>query len=158
MITSKSTFARHRGVSRQSVSKMIAAGRIGGAALTPDGRIVVAEADRQLGPVTSSEDAPPALAESKARKAAADARRAELAVAEMEGRLIDKAATLRTVQQLAQSERDAILAWPARAAPIIAAELGVDEHALHAALADSLRAHLTARATDLTGVAGTAAP
>lgn len=143
---SKAAYARHRGVSRQSVGKMIETGRIGGAALARDGRIVVAEADRQLGPVTASDDAPPALAESKARKAAADARKAELAVAEMEGRLIDKAATMRLVQQLAQGERDAILAWPARAAPILAADLGIDEHALHTALTESLRAHLTDRA------------
>ncbi len=142
---SKSAFARHRGISRQSVGKMIEAGRIGGAALTRDGRIVVAEADRQLGPVNEAE--PPALSESKARKAAADARKAELAVAEMEGRLIDKAAALRAVSQLAQAERDAILAWPARAAPILAANLQVNEHALHTALVTSLRAHLTERAT-----------
>ena len=45
-----------------------------------------------------------------------------------------------------QAERDAILSWPARAAPILAAELGVDHHALHAALDASLRAHLTERA------------
>ncbi len=140
---SKSAYARHRGVSRQSVGKMIEAGRIGGRAIAAGGRIVADEADRQLGP--AQVDDAPTLAESKARRAAADARKAELAVAEMEGLLIDKAATMRAVQQLAQAERDAILAWPARAAPILAADLGVDQHALYAALVESLHAHLTAR-------------
>lgn len=142
---SKADYARHRGVSRQSVVKMIEGGRIGGRAIAANGRIVVAEADRQLGPRIADE--PPTLAASKARKAAADARKAELAVAEMEGRLIDKAGALRAVFQLAQAERDAILAWPVRAAPIMAAELGVDEHALRTALVTSLRAHLSDHAT-----------
>jgi hypothetical protein len=46
---SKSAFAARRGVAVSAVSKWIARGRVSGAALTPDGRIVVAEAERQLG-------------------------------------------------------------------------------------------------------------
>ena len=65
---------------------------------------------------------------------------------EKRGRLIDKAKTLETVQRLARQERDAILSWPARVAPIIAAELGADEHLVLTLLDNSLRAHLAERA------------
>lgn len=78
------------------------------------------------------------------------AARLKIELAALEGRLIDRAATLALVRNLAQQDRDAILAWPARSAALIAADLGVDEHALHAALDASLRAHLTARAEGLT--------
>ena len=73
------------------------------------------------------------------------AARLKIELAELEGRLIDRHKAVELVQELAQGERDAILAWPSRAAPILAAELGVDQHALHAALDASLREHLTAR-------------
>jgi len=73
-------------------------------------------------------------------------RAAEVVADTLEKRKIEREPTLLLVRNLAQSERDAILSWPARATPIIAADLGVDEHALHAALDASLRAHLTDRA------------
>lgn len=59
------------------------------------------------------------------------------------GKLIDREKAKALVRRLAQEERDAILAWPARVAPIMAAELGVDAHALHQLLDDHLRAHLS---------------
>lgn len=61
------------------------------------------------------------------------------------GRLIDREKAKTLVRRLAQEERDAILAWPARVAPIMAAELGVEAHALHQLLDDHLRAHLSER-------------
>lgn len=73
-------------------------------------------------------------------------RAAEVVADTLEKRKIEREPTLLLVRNLAQSERDAILGWPARATPIIAADLGVDEHALHSALDASLRAHLTERA------------
>jgi hypothetical protein len=73
-------------------------------------------------------------------------RAAEVVADTLEKRKIEREPTLLLVRNLAQSERDAILSWPARAAPLLAADLGVDEHALHAALDASLRAHLTDRA------------
>lgn len=73
-------------------------------------------------------------------------RAAEVVAARLESSVIEKAPTLARVRELAQQERDAILSWPARAAPIMAAELGVDEHALHAALDAGLRDHLSGRA------------
>lgn len=75
------------------------------------------------------------------------AARLKLELAELEGRLIDRGAVLVKIRDMAQQERDAILSWPARAAPLLAAELNVDPHALHAALDASLRTHLTARAS-----------
>jgi len=77
------------------------------------------------------------------RRILALAEKAELETAKMRGELIDRAMACQLVTELAQGERDAILAWPVRAAPILAAELGVDQHALYAALDASLRAHLT---------------
>lgn len=156
-VVSKAAYARHRRVARQSVDKMIKSGRIGTTALTADGDVVVAEADRMLGPLASAADDEecgedlPVLAVSKARKAHADAQKAEIELAEMQGRLIDRTAAFLKVQAWSAADRDAILAWPARSAPVIAAEFGIDQSALHAALDESLRAHLTERVEILLG-------
>jgi hypothetical protein len=84
--------------------------------------------------------------EAQTRRITALAEKAELETGKMRGELIDRGKVLEAVQEMAQAERDAILAWPARAAPILAAEMGVDQHALQSALDASLRAHLTERA------------
>ena len=73
------------------------------------------------------------------------AQRLTLELAELDGRLIDRHKVVALVQELGQAERDAILAWPSRAAALLAAELKIDQHALHVALDASLRAHLTER-------------
>jgi hypothetical protein len=87
-----------------------------------------------------------AEAEARSRRLSGLADKVELETSRMRAETINREATLLLVRNLAQSERDAILSWPARAAPLLAADLGVDEHALHAALDASLRAHLTDRA------------
>ena len=79
------------------------------------------------------------------------AARLKIELAELEGRLIDRDEAVKAVRTFAQQDRDAILAWPARSAPVIAAEFGVDPHALHAALDESLRAHLTVQVEILLG-------
>lgn len=84
--------------------------------------------------------------EAQTRRITALADKAEIETQTMRRELVEREPLLALVRNLAQQERDAILSWPARATPIIAAELGVDEHALHAALDASLRAHLTERA------------
>jgi hypothetical protein len=84
--------------------------------------------------------------DARQRRLAALAKKAEIEAARLEGALLPRAGVLRLVHRLAQEERDAILAWPARAAPVIAAGLGVDVHRLQAVLDQSLREHLTARA------------
>ncbi|GIX11630.1 elements of external origin [Elioraea sp.] len=64
---------------------------------------------------------------------------------ERRGKLVDKARALLLVHRLAKEERDAILAWPARVAAEMAAELGVDAHRLQTLMDQRLRAHLAAR-------------
>ena len=86
------------------------------------------------------------IEEAKARRISALAEKAELGAGKLRDELIDRHKVLEAVQEMAQAERDAILAWPARAAPILAADLGIEQHALQAALDASLRAHLTERA------------
>ena len=64
---------------------------------------------------------------------------------ERKGKLVDKARALLLVHRLAKEERDAILAWPARVAAEMAAELGVDAHRLQTMMDARLRQHLAAR-------------
>jgi hypothetical protein len=64
---------------------------------------------------------------------------------ERRGKLVDKARALLLVHRLAKEERDAILAWPARVAAEMAAELGVDAHRLQTMMDQRLREHLAAR-------------
>lgn len=64
---------------------------------------------------------------------------------ERKGKLVDKARALLLVHRLAKEERDAILAWPARVAAEMAAELGVDVHQLQTMMDTRLRQHLAAR-------------
>ena len=64
---------------------------------------------------------------------------------ERKGKLVDKARALLLVHRLAKEERDAILAWPARVAAEMAAELGVDAHRLQTMMDTRLREHLAAR-------------
>jgi hypothetical protein len=72
--------------------------------------------------------------------------KAEIEAGRREGALLPRAGVLSLVHRLAQEERDAILAWPARAAPVLAAELGADPARLQAVLDRSLREHLASRA------------
>ena len=64
---------------------------------------------------------------------------------ERKGKLVDKARALLLVHRLAKEERDAILAWPARVAAEMAAEIGVDAHRLQTMMDTRLREHLAAR-------------
>jgi hypothetical protein len=68
-----------------------------------------------------------------------------LRIDERKGRLVDKARALMLVHRLAKEERDAILAWPARVAAEMAAELGVDAHRLQTLMDARLREHLAER-------------
>ncbi|MBR0683620.1 elements of external origin [Roseomonas eburnea] len=64
---------------------------------------------------------------------------------ERKGKLVDKARALLLVHRLAKEERDAILAWPARVAAEMAADLGVDVHRLQTMMDTRLRQHLAER-------------
>jgi hypothetical protein len=69
----------------------------------------------------------------------------KLRLEERRGQLVDKARALLLVHRLAKEERDAILAWPARVAGEMAAELGVDAHRLQTPMDARLRQHLAER-------------
>jgi hypothetical protein len=69
----------------------------------------------------------------------------KLRLEERKGKLVDKARALLLVHRLAKEERDAILAWPARVAAEMAAELGVDAHRLQMMLDARLRELLAER-------------
>jgi hypothetical protein len=68
-----------------------------------------------------------------------------LSLDERRGRLVDKARAMILVHRLAREERDATLAWPARVAAELAAELGVDPHRLQTLMDGRLRQHLAER-------------
>jgi hypothetical protein len=65
-----------------------------------------------------------------------------LRVQQMKGELVDRAKAVAQVFRLARDERDAWVNWPARVAAMIAAELEVDAHQLHAVLERHVRDHL----------------
>ncbi len=69
----------------------------------------------------------------------------KLRLDERRGQLVEKARSLMLVHRLAKEERDAILAWPARIAAELAAELGVDAHRLQTLMDAKLRQHLAER-------------
>jgi hypothetical protein len=83
--------------------------------------------------------------EARQRRLVALAKKAEIEAARLEGASLPRDGVLRLVHRLAREERDAILAWPARAAPTLAAELGADPARLQAVLDQSLREHLASR-------------
>ena len=66
----------------------------------------------------------------------------KLRLAQLKGELVDRAQAIAHVFRLARAEREAWINWPNRVTPILAAELGVDEHALFVALDAAVRAHL----------------
>jgi len=66
----------------------------------------------------------------------------QVELAEKKDELVDRARAIAHVFKLARAERDAWLNWPGRAAPMLAARFGLDEHALHVALDAAVREHL----------------
>lgn len=70
-----------------------------------------------------------------------------LDLAEKRGTLIDRESVERSAFDRARAERDAWLNWPARIAPMLAAELGINERTLYAALQRELRSELDSRSS-----------
>lgn len=66
----------------------------------------------------------------------------KLRLGRLKGELVDRARTTALVFRLARAERDAWLQWPARIAATLAAELGVEAHAMQTVLERSLREQL----------------
>lgn len=113
---SKKGFAEAIGVSAGRVSQMIA----GGLPVEPNGRIHVARGKAwvaenvdpnrrraSLDGLASSVSVPPALVSHRAVRDAAEAEIARLKAERMGRALIDRAATLRTIESRARFERDA---------------------------------------------------
>lgn len=63
-------------------------------------------------------------------------------LAQKKEELVDRAQAVAHVFSMARAERDAWLNWPARITPILAAELGIDEHTLFVAVDVAVRVHL----------------
>lgn len=72
----------------------------------------------------------------------AKAHLARLRLQRMKGELVDRARATALVFRLAREERDAWVNWPARIAALMAAELGVDAHAVQKVLEAHVRSHL----------------
>ena len=70
----------------------------------------------------------------------AQLRRIELAKKKSE--LVDRARATALVFRLARQERDAWIGWPSRVAALIAAELGINAHAMQTVLEKHVREHL----------------
>ena len=63
-------------------------------------------------------------------------------LARLKGELVDRNQAIAHVFKLARAEREAWINWPNRITPILAAELGIDEHTLFVALDVAVRVHL----------------
>ena len=72
----------------------------------------------------------------------AKAHLARLRLQRMKGELVDRARATSLVFRLAREERDSWLNWPARVAALIAAELGVEAHAVQKLIETHVRGHL----------------
>lgn len=70
------------------------------------------------------------------------AQTAQVRLAKLKGELVDRAKATAYVFDLARRERDAWQNWPPRVAANMAADLGVDAHAMEQVLDRYLRAHL----------------
>jgi len=72
----------------------------------------------------------------------AKAHLARLRLQRMKGELVDRARSMALVFRLAREERDSWLNWPARVAALIAADLGVEAHAVQKLIETHVRGHL----------------
>ena len=72
----------------------------------------------------------------------AQAQRARIQVQRLREEVVDRAHATAEVFRLARRERDAWVNWPARVSALMAAELGVDTHAMHKVLEAHVRDHL----------------
>ena len=156
-------YARHRGVSDTAVRKAIATGRI---TLEPDGTLDIQHADAQwvrntqqqrTGPVqaqrvgqceSTMEQTPNlstgsvSLLQARTANEAIKVQTNKVRLSRLKGELINRHDAITQVFKLARAERDAWLNWPERICGPMAAELGIDAHALHFALEIAVRAHL----------------
>lgn len=96
------------------------------------------------------------IGKAKALKETYLARLRKLEFEEKSGRLVDRDAVEKALFSLAREDRDALVNWPARIAPLIAAELGIDQVKLAVILEKYIREHLAERADPELRLAGEA--
>ena len=72
----------------------------------------------------------------------AKAQRARIQVQRLRAEVVDRAHATSEVFRLARRERDAWVNWPARVAALMAADLGLDAHAMQKVLEGHVRDHL----------------
>ncbi len=113
-----------------------------------------AQADDTAAADTPAEPRPPAPAGESAPQGAASftqartaheiakAQRARIQVQRLREEVIDRAQATSEVFRLARRERDAWVNWPARVAALMAAELGLEPHAMQKVLEAHVRDHL----------------
>lgn len=145
---SKTAFAKRVGLSKGRISQLIREGL----PVHADGSIEIAVAlnwlEQNLDPARRhkakevSADGTITLAEARRLHLIVQINRAQLALAQERGKLIDAEAAAATVFSRARAERDAHLAWVQRSAPLLAGEVGVDTAQVFAVLDRLMREHL----------------
>lgn len=84
----------------------------------------------------------PSFLQARAANEVLKAQERKLRLARLKGELIDRARATAQVFTLARQERDAWVQWPARVAADLAAELGLETHAVQTALEAAVKTHL----------------
>jgi len=158
-LLTKAEWARERGCSKPYVSKLIATGKI---ALI-DGKIDPEDAARRLGSTRDvvksvrsqlSEPTNPAdsglpgqLLRARIKREEEEMRRKEFERKRREGELVDAREVREAQLRRASEEREALLSWPSRIAPLMAGELGVSERKVLETLRKYVRQHLAERSS-----------
>ena len=163
-------YARHRGVSHVAVLQAIKAGRIPkesdgtvdqakadlawDQSTSPDRQEPPARAfrpvpDAALNSIQEilTEEGLPAdgdvtFVQARTAHEIAKAHLARLRLQRLKGELVDSARATALVFRLAREERDSWLNWPARVSALIAADLGVETHAVQKVMETHVRGHL----------------
>ena len=163
-------YARHRGVSHVAVKKAIDSGRITPEAdgtLDPQRadaewaknteapragtrarpvRATVPQETTASAPAGDTHTALPtggaSLLQARTVNEVVKAQTNKVRLAQLKGELVDRSQAITHVFKLARAEREAWINWPNRITPILAAELGIDEHTLFVALDVAVRVHL----------------
>lgn len=144
---SLAAFARHRGVSRATVTEYKKKGYL---VLTEAGKVCVKESEESLKakldksrggarekPAASGESDGNKFMEAKTRDMQARALRSELELREKAGQLISKEAVKRAAFSVARDAQETLMAIPDRLASMLAAE--TDEAKVHEMLTDEIR-------------------
>ena len=137
--------AKQRGVHAQALGTRTAASTARAAATKPVPKAAIDAVNATLGDsgdAASGSGGEVSFLRARMANEVLKAQTARVRLEKMKGELVDRARATNAVFDLARRERDAWLNWPPRVAANMAAELGVDPHALEQLLDQYLRAHL----------------